>query len=115
VTRTLNTLNGAERRNANLYGVAGVSLGEHLQEVAHGGCDLRSRYANSVGYSTGGDLLANSDNGRTTLVGTDAWRCHVSSLPECAEILGFDTSLRDYSTSGAGRGRVRAHALGLTP
>ncbi len=81
VTRTFNTLHGTEGRHTHFDGVAGVCIGEHLQEVAHGRGELWPRYADFVGYSTSGDFVAHGNDGRTTVIEADARRCHVSSLP----------------------------------
>ena len=40
------------------------------------------------------------DDGSAAVLGANAWGCHGSSLPERGSMVGFDTSLRDYSTSG---------------
>jgi hypothetical protein len=118
----LDALHRAEGWNTHLDRVTRVSIGEHLEKIAHGRGELGSRGADTVGYSTGGEVIANCDNSRTTVDGSNARECHGSSLPECVSMVGFDTSLRDYSTNGtfvAARlrnqqaGRVRAHALGL--
>ena len=102
MTRALNTLHSTKRWHPHFDRVARVGIGERLEEVADGSGKLGSRYADSVGYSTGGQLLAKGNDGRAAVVGADARRCHASSLPERTGILGFDTSLRDYSTSGQG-------------
>jgi hypothetical protein len=118
----LDALHRAEGGNAHLDRVTRVSVGEHLEKIAHGRGEFGPRCADAVGYSTGGEVIANCDDGSAAVFGANARRCHGTSLPECVSMVGFDTSLRDYSTNGtfvAARllnqqaGRVRAHALGL--
>jgi hypothetical protein len=98
----LDALHRAEGGNAHLDRVTRVSVGEHLEKIAHGRGEFGPRCADAVGYSTGGEVIANCDNSRTTVGRSNAWGCHGTSLPECVSMVGFDSSLRDYSTSRRG-------------